>query len=388
MLRVSGKTLVCLLFSALLFSCQGGGDKKGKEDSPRDYPVLTLAPRPALTYRDFPATIQGQQVVEIRPMVDGYLEAICVPEGATVSKGQLLFRISNPQYEQQVITAKAAIKIAVADVNAAKMDVEKVRPLVEKDIVSKYELQSAQYTLQSKEAALAQAQATLANAETNIGYTILRSPESGVIGLIPYKIGALVNSATTNPLTTLSNTGNVFAYFSLNEKQLLSFSSHVPGNTIEEKLQHLPAVSLVLADGSLYTEKGKLETASGLITTGTGTASFKATFPNPQGLIRSGASATVRIPRENDTALLVPQSATYELQDKVFVYKLTPDNKVLSTAIDSSPAGDGQLLIVRSGLSKGDRIVLNGFNLKDGTVIKALPVNADSLYHDTPTTAQ
>ncbi len=387
MCQSSGKLLLCLFMPVLLLSCQGGKGKK-KDDAGRDYSVLTLQPRSATTYRDFPATIQGQQVVEIRPMVDGYLEAIYVPEGATVSKGQLLFRISNPQYEQQVVTAKAAIKIAEADVNAAKMDVEKVRPLVEKDIVSKYQLQAAQYTLQSKEAALAQAQATLANAQTNIGYTFIHSPQSGAIGLIPYKIGALVNSSTTEPLTTLSNTGNVFAYFSLNEKQLLGLSAHIPGTTIEEKLQHLPPVMLLLADGSLYPEKGKLETASGLIATGTGTASFKATFPNPQGIIRSGASGTVRIPRQNDTALLIPQSATYELQDKVFVYKLTTDNKVQSAAITATATGDGQFLIVRGGLVKGDRIVLNGFNLKDGMPVIPLPVNADSLFQVYSTTAQ
>ncbi|WP_118976230.1 efflux RND transporter periplasmic adaptor subunit [Taibaiella koreensis] len=385
MLHLSDKRLFCAIAPLLLLSCHSNKEKGGKDNAPQGYAVLTLQPRPATTYRDFPATVQGQQVVEIRPMVDGYLEEIHVPEGATVTKGQLLFKISNPQYEQAAITARAAIKIAEADVNAAKMDVEKVRPLVQKDIVSKYELQSAQYTLQSKEAALAQAQATLANAQTNIGYTFIRSPQSGVIGLIPYKIGALVNSTTTNPLTTLSNTGNVFAYFSLNEKQLLGLSAHIPGNTIDEKLQRLPPVELLLADGSPYGEKGRLESASGLITTTTGTATFKATFPNPQGLIRSGASATVRIPRQDDTALLIPQSATYELQNKVFVYKLTTEGKVLSTAVESAPTGDGQFLIVRSGLVRGDRIVLNGFNLKDGTAVKPLPVNTDSLYqvHDT-----
>ncbi|MFT3704137.1 MAG: efflux RND transporter periplasmic adaptor subunit [Agriterribacter sp.] len=346
----------------------------------RDYQVLTVSPRSATIYTDFPATIQGEEIVEIRPMVDGYLEDIYVGEGATVKKGQLLFKIKNPQYDQAVITANAAIKIALADVNAAKMDVEKVRPLVEKDIVSKFQLESAQYTLQSKEAALAQANAALANAKTNVGYTILHSPQNGVIGSIPYKIGALVTSSTTNPLTTLSNIGNVYAYFSLNEKQLLSFSSHVPGNTMQEKLNHLPPVTLLLADGTEYAEKGKLETASGLITTESGTASFKAIFPNPLGIIRSGASATVRIPRTVDTAFIVPQVASYELQDKQFVYTLTPDNKVLSTAIVSRPTNDGQFLIVQSGLKNGDRVIINGSNLKDSTVVTPKPVNTDSLY--------
>ncbi|MEJ0105499.1 MAG: efflux RND transporter periplasmic adaptor subunit [Bacteroidota bacterium] len=213
---------IILSLSALLF-CSCTEKKTGVKKTVAEYAVLTLEARNTTTYRDFPATIQGQQVVEIRPMVDGYLENIYVPEGAAVTKGQLLFKIKNPQYLQDVVTAQAAIKSAQADVSAAAMNVEKVRPLIEKDIVSKYELDAAQYTLKSKEAALAQAQATLVNANTNIGYTYIKAPQNGVIGLIPYKIGALVNSGTTNPLTTLSNTGNVDAYFSLNEKQLLNF---------------------------------------------------------------------------------------------------------------------------------------------------------------------
>ncbi|ANH83990.1 efflux transporter periplasmic adaptor subunit [Niabella ginsenosidivorans] len=371
----------------LLAACTSDKNKDNKkENTTRPYQVLTLEPRPAITYHDYPATIQGQQVVEIRPMVDGYLEKIYVPEGAAVQKGQLLFQISNPQYEQEVITAKAAIKSAEADVSAAQMNVEKTKPLVAQDIISKYELESAQYTLKAKEAALAQAKATLANALTNIGYTTIRSPQSGVIGLIPYKIGALVSSTTSSPLTTLSNNTNIYAYFSLNEKQLLNFSSRHPGATMQEKLKSLPPVNLVLADGTLYNQTGKVEPASGSITTATGTITFKATFPNPGGIIQNGASATVRIPRNEAAALMIPQSASFELQDKRLVYKLTADNKIISTAIVSTPTPDGQYLIVQSGLTKGDRIVLDGFNLKDGTQVIPRPVNADSIYHLQDTT--
>lgn len=353
-------------------------EKEGRAES-NEYSVLTLVPDTVTTFNDFPADIQGEEIIEIRPMIDGYLENIYVPEGATVKKGDLLFKIKNPVYEQAVITARAAIKSAIADVDAAKMDVEKVRPLVENDIVSKYQLKSAQYTLESKEASLAQAEATLANAKTNLGYTLLRSPQNGPIGSIPYKIGALVSSTTTQPLTTLSNTGNVYAYFSVNEKQLLSIYSKIEGNTLQEKLNKLPAVTLILADGTVYPLKGKLETASGFITTETGTASLKATFPNPKGLIRSGASANVRIPRTLDSALMVPQIASYELQNKQFVRMLRPNNMVFSTAIIAKPTNDGQFLIVQSGLKAGDRIVLNGPNLKDSTVIIPKKAGVESL---------
>ncbi|HYK77507.1 MAG TPA: efflux RND transporter periplasmic adaptor subunit [Daejeonella sp.] len=359
-------------------------ETKQKTNQPPTYPVLLLTPHPATIYYDYPATIQGEEVVEIRPIVDGYLETIYVQEGATVKKGQLLFRIKNPQYEQNEITAKAAIKSAIADVNTAEMNVEKVRPLVEKEIISKYELEAAQYALQSKESALAQAKAALVNAQTNVGYTIIRSPQNGVIGSIPYKIGALVNSTTPNPLTILSNIRNVYAYFSLNEKQLLAFSNRVAGSTLQDKLNHLPPVSLLLADGSEYPQKGKIETASGLISTTTGTASFKAIFHNPVGIIRSGASATVRIPRTIDTALLVPQSASIELQDKRLVYVLKDGNKVFSRAIVSTPSNDGQFLIVQKGLKKDDKVVLSPINLKDSIVITPRLINADSLYRKSP----
>ncbi len=363
----------------LILACSDNQRRKSKA-APKAYQVLMVKHHPATLFYEFPAVIEGQQVIEIRPKVDGYVQEIHVNEGATVKKGQLLFKISNPQYEQQVVTANAAIKSAVADVNAAKMDVEKVRPLVEKDIVSAYELKSAEYTLEAKEAALAQARATLANAQTNLGYTFLRAPQSGVIGSIPYKIGALVSSTTADPLTMLSTISDVYAYFSMNEKQLLNLSQRLAGNTWEEKLQQLPQATLILANGSEYPFKGKIETASGLITTGTGTASLKALFPNPNGIIRSGASATLRIPRIIDTAILIPQSATYELQNKRFVYRVLENNRVVSSSITATPSNDGQFMIVQKGLSPGDRVLMGGSNLKDSTLIIPKLINTDSLY--------
>jgi membrane fusion protein (multidrug efflux system) len=384
-------TFTCFILSAILlvflYSCGGnsqGGDQPFDPNAPqpvKDYKVLTLSPRKAKVNFDYPASIQGQQVIEIRPKVDGYVDGIYVKEGATVKKGDLLFRINNPQYEQEEITATAAIKSALADVDAAKMQVEKVKPLVEKDIVSKYELESAQYTLEAKEAGLAQAKATLVNAQTNVGYTTLRSPQDGVIGNIPYKVGALVSSTSTDPLTTLSNIANVYAYYSMNEKQLLQLFSSVPGNSIEEKLNKMASATLLLADGTEYLEKGKIETASGLISTETGTASFKAIYANPLGIIRSGASATVRIPTTTDTALVIPQSATYELQDKRLVYVVGKDNKINSVAITTQPTDDGKYFIVTGGLKAGDMIVLEGLiGLKDNLQIIPKQANADSVY--------
>lgn len=368
-----------------LLACDTDNNKNntgGNMSEPaKDFKVLTLTPRKANINIDFPATIQGQQIVEIRPKIDGYVDAVYVQEGATVKKGQLLFRISNPQYEQEEITAAASIKSAEADVDAAKMQVAKVKPLVEKEIISKYELESAQYTLKAKEASLAEAKATLVNAQTNVGYTILRSPANGVIGIIPYKVGALINSSTTEPLTTLSNIDNVFAYYSLNEKQFLRYFAKTAGATIQQKIKNSGEATLILADGSVYKQKGKVEMASGLISTETGTATFKALFSNPSGIIRSGASATVRVPTVIDSALVIPQSATYELQDKRLTYILGKDNRISSIAITAMPSDNGQYFIVTGGLKPNDTVVLEGLiGLKDSTQIIPVQARADSVY--------
>jgi len=380
------QSVIIVALSSQLVSCNNGDAKDVSVNSAppseiKDFKVLTLNPRKAKVNVDFPATIQGQQIIEIRPKIDGYIDAIYVQEGAAVKKGQLLFRISNPQYEQEIITAAASIKSAEADVDASKMQIAKVKPLVEKEIISKYELESAQYTLKSKEAALAQAKAALINAQTNAGYTILRSAANGVIGMIPYKVGALVNSTNTDPLTTLSNIGKVYAYYSLNEKQLLQYFNSTPGSTIHEKINNMPPATLLLADGSIYPEKGKIEMASGMISTETGTATFKAIYENPLGIIRSGASATVRIPTDMDSALVIPQSATYELQDKRLVYILGKDNKISSIAITAIPSDNGQYFIITGGLKPGDIVVLEGLiGLRDNTQIIPKQANVDSVY--------
>ena len=366
----------------ILSSC---GNKKNKDqtaDQAKPYPVITLSPKTASIYSDYPATIQGIQNVEIRPKIDGYVADIYVDEGASVKKGQLLFTINAPQYEQNVKTTEANIKIAVADVNAARMNVDKVKPLVDGDIVSPYQLESAQYTLESRQGALAQAKAALNNARTNLSYTKIYSPVDGVIGTLPYKIGSLVSSTTTNPLTTVSNIEKIYAYFSINERQGLDFFLAAKGITMQQKLTTLPPVSLVLANGNVLPATGKVETASGLINAQTGSINMRATFPNHDGLVRSGSSAVVRIPRTIDAALLVPQKATYQIQGKLFVYILGASNKVKSVEITTA-ASSGDSFVVQKGLKAGDQIVADGIsNLREGLEIKPAKVNADSVYNN------
>jgi membrane fusion protein, multidrug efflux system len=375
-------SMICLM-AIINMSCNNNQNETAKKDIPKDYTVLTLVTKSVTIHENFPATIEGQQVIEIRPMITGYIQEINVKEGDHVKKGQLLFKINNPQYEQDVITAKASINSANADVNSAKVEIEKVRPLVEKQIVSDYRLKSAQLVLEAKEAALEQAKAKLSNAEANLAYTIIRSPQDGVIGTIPYKTGALVNSNNTEPLTTLSDISNIFAYFSWNEKQLLDFLSNSPGVSIEEKIKNMPEASLILSNSEEYPIKGKIEMASGLISTETGSATFKAIFPNTNGILRSGSSANVRIPEHKDSVLVIPQGASYELQDKRFVYTVGSDNKVTAIAFKSVPSDDGKYFLVSDGLKAGDKIVIEGVaSLKDGKTIIPKDTSAASFYQN------
>ncbi|WP_232324591.1 efflux RND transporter periplasmic adaptor subunit [Pedobacter cryoconitis] len=365
------KTPLAILASLVIFSSCGNNKGKDKTaDQVKPYPVITLASKIADIYSDYPATIQGIQNIEIRPKIDGYVADIFVDEGASVKKGQLLFRINAPQYEQDVKTTEANIKIAQADVNAARMNVDKVKPLVDEDIVSPYQLESAKYTLESKQGALAQANAALNNAKTNLSYTQIFSPVDGVIGILPYKIGSLVSSTTANPLTTVSNIESIYAYFSINERQGLDFFLAAKGVTMQQKLTTLPPVNLVLANGNVLPSAGKVETASGLINAQTGSINMRATFPNHDGLVRSGSSAVVRIPRTINAALLVPQKATYQIQGKLFVYVVDKSNKVNSVEITTT-ASTADSYVIQKGLKVGDRVVADGIsNLREGLEIK------------------
>jgi membrane fusion protein (multidrug efflux system) len=377
-----------LFLSGITLASCGGSNKDqaaqaGAAPQVQEYKVVTLQPRSATLNTDFPASIQGQENIEIRPRIEGYIEKIFVDEGAVVKKGQPLFKINDPQYEQAVRTANAGIKTAQAQVSTAKLAVVKVTPLVQKEIVSKYELESAQYSYDSALASLASAKAVLVNAQTNLGYTTVTSPVNGVVGSIPFRLGSLVNSSTTDPLTTVSSIGNVYAYFALNEKLLLEFTNDSSGTTFSQKIAKMPKVSLILSDGSVYKEQGRIETVNGLINTATGSANIRARFPNAQGIIRSGSSTNVRIPNPVKDAILIPQSATYELQDKRFAVVIDKDGKSKTVSITVMENTPGNYFIVKSGLKSGDQVALEGVaTLKDGTQIKANVQQPDAVYAD------
>lgn len=378
------KTLSAFVIPSLILLSSCGGNKSAGNAAGTqvmDFPVITISPQSITLNNNYPATIEGEQNIEIRPKVDGFVEKIYVDEGATVKKGQALFLINAPQYEQGVRSARAAIQIAEAGVNSAQMEVNKIRPLVEKNIISSYQLEGAQFNLESQQAQLARAKADLVNATTNLGYTEITSPVDGVIGTLPYKIGSLVSSNTAQPLTVVSNITNIYAYFSINEKEALEISGQFNGAITKASLNAMPPVSLILANGSKYAYPGKIETTSGLINTATGSISVRANFPNPESIIRSGSSGVISIPVTYESAIIIPQKSTYEIQGKRFVYLLQEDQSVVSKPITVLNNNDGQFYIVTEGLAVGDKIAMEGLaTLRDGLVIKPVSVNTDSLY--------
>lgn len=259
------------------------------------------------------------------------------------------------------------------------MEVNKIRPLVDKKIISSYQLEGAQFNLESQQAQLARAKADLVNATTNLGYTQITSPVNGVIGTLPYKIGSLVSSNTQ--LTVVSNITNIYAYFSINEKEVLELAGQFNGPSTNASLAAMPPVSLILANGVNYAYPGKIETTSGLINTATGSISVRANFPNPESTIRSGSSGVVTIPVTYESAIVIPQKSTYEIQGKRFVYNLQDDGSVVSKPITVLRNNDGQFYIVTEGLTVGDKIAMEGLaTLRDGLVINPVTVNTDSLY--------
>mgnify|MGYP003836551887 FL=1 len=347
--------------------------------------MLELEPRTIKLTSSYPATLEGAQTVEIRPRLQGYIVEMPVDEGDVVEKGELLFQLNSEQYEQEVRSAEADVEAARAEVSTAEDEVKRLRGLAEQDIISDYRLQSARNTLESAKARLAQAEARLKNARVNLGYTQIKSPTDGVIGNIPYRIGSLVSNTTTRPLTVVSDISRIYAYFSMSEQELLEMARDVAGNggdkTLQECIAEMPKVNLILPGNIEYEHRGTLRLASGLINTQTGSASFRAIFPNPREILRSGGSASVQIPFKQDSAIAVPKKATYEIQNKRFVYTVTDSNTVESTEIKTNSLSTEKLYVVEQGLSANSRIVTQGMgNLQKGQPIRPQTVNADSLY--------
>lgn len=361
-------TLFAFSLSLLFASC---GNKGFKIEPNKQFAVETLQPTNVELKSSYPTTIRGKQDVEIRPQVAGFITKLCVDEGATVHKGQPLFIIDQVQYEAAVKQAEAGVKVAQSSVATEELTYKNKVELHNKKIISDYELQAAKNTLASKQASLAQAEAQLVNARQNLSYTVVSSPSDGIVGSIPYRIGSLVSASVATPLTTVSQFSEMYAYFSLTEKELLGLIRKDAGE--KKMIESFPAVELQLADGTLYDQSGKVETISGVIDPATGSVTLRALYPNPNHLLRSGGTGTVLIPYKMENAIVVPQKATYEVQDKKFVYVLQPDNTIKNTEIQVFNVDNGSDYVVMSGLKAGDKIVVENVNtLKDGQSIEPI----------------
>lgn len=360
--------VLIIIGSLFLYECTSG-PAQAPEAQAISVPVLTIAPADATTFQEYPVTVEGRVNVEIRPQVDGYLEKVFVDEGAYVSKGQPLFKIDDHRYREQLNSALGSFNAAEAALINARLEVEKLTPLVEGKIVSDYQLKSAKASLKIAEANKKQAEAAVASARINVGYTLITAPVDGYITRLPKKQGSLVSASDPIALTGLSDITEVHAYFSLGESDFLSFREKYSGNTLSEKIKNLPPVSLVLANNTEYENKGRIDMVDGQFDRTTGAIMLRASFPNKQGLLRSGNTGRVRLGVSHGNAILVPQEATVEVQDKVFVYTVDKDNKVAKLPVIVS-GKSGTDYLVKDGLKAGDRIVFKGFeSLQDGTVI-------------------
>ena len=363
---------------ALLLTLASCGEKQGMPEANNEYAVVKVQTTDAQLETSYPATIKGLEDIEIRPKVSGFITKLCVDEGDFVRKGQPLFQLERVQFEAAVRSAEANVNVIKANIKTQELNLENKRMLHGKGIISNFDLQSAENQLESLKAQLAQAQAGLTDARNNLSYCTVTSPVAGVVGSIPYRLGSLVSASTAQPLTTVSNITTMYAYFSMTEKQMLSLTREKGG--ISAAMDKMPAVKLQLADGTEYPLAGSVSAISGVIDAGTGAVQMRATFANPERVLRSGGTGSILVPVKSEGCILVPQKATFDIQNKKFVYVVGADNKVSSREIEVLLQNDGQNYIVVGGLKAGETIVVEGVNqLKAGNVIKPItPAQAEA----------
>jgi len=327
------------------------------------FPVTQLQTQTVTAYTEYPVNIEGIVSSDVRAKTTGYIQKVLVDEGARVRKGQPLFKLETQSLSQDAEAAKAQI-------NVAQVEVDKLKPLVEKNIISPVQLETAK-------ANLAQAKANYSSIAANIGYATVKSPVDGYVGSINFREGALVSAADSTPLTRVSDISQVYAFFSLNETDYLDFIQNAKGKNLEEKLKNYPEVSLILANGSTYGVKGKIQTSTGQVNQSTGTVSLRVVFNNPNEILTNGSSGKIRIPSTYNNAIVVPQTATYEQQGKVMIYTLGEGNKVNSKIIEVEAKVDN-LYVVQSGIDANTKIVASGVSkLRDGMPItpQEIPFN-------------
>lgn len=365
-MKVRSIFVLVLCCMCLLTGCRQNA--RQQEDG-GNYPLMTLKPEDRQLSVKYSAVIEGKQDVEVRPQVSGTITQVCVEEGARVRKGQVLFIIDQVPYKAALQKAEAAVATAEAGEATARQTLEGKQSLFDDKVISDFELRTAQNDYKSAKAALLQAQAEMTEARNNLSYTEVKSPVDGYAGMTSYRIGALVSASMTDALIRVSDNSEMYAYFSLTEKQVLSLTARY--GSLDNALRSFPEVSLELNDGSVYGQKGKIDVISGIIDKTTGTVSMRAVFGNKDKRLMSGGQANIVIPYDRTQCIVIPQGATYEIQNRIFAYKVM-DGKAVSTPIKVFEINDGTEYIVEEGLQEGDVIVSEGAGLlKDGTVVSA-----------------
>ena len=351
---------------AMLLSACGGATESGEAV---EYPILSVSTSNETLDKSYSATIRGRQDIDIYPQISGKITSVRVKEGEVVRKGQTLFVIDRVPYEAALRVAEANLAAAKVGVESAELEYNSTKELFENDVVSSYELQQSLNSLHSTQATLAQMEAQQIDAANNLSYTEVTSPSNGVVGTIPYREGALVSASMATPLTTVSDNSEMYVYFSMDENSLLDMLQQY--GSVEKALAQMPDVQLQLSNGSIYNHTGRVESISGVISQTTGTVSLRAIFANPDRLLHSGANGSILFPEHYDNVITIPQESTFELQDKVLVYKVV-DGVTRSTQITVSPINDGRKYIVTGGLEVGDQIIAAGAGLlKEGMPVKA-----------------
>ena len=363
------KQMITVICSATLAACGNAPAVQTRSE----YQVMDITTSDKELQTTYSAAIRGRQDIDIYPQVSGTLTRLCVEEGQAVRKGQILFIIDQVPYIAALRTAEANVEAAKAGVATSQLTYDSKRELYAQKVVSEFDLKTSHNSLLSAKAQLAQAEAQRINAVNNLSYTEVKSPADGVVGTLPYRVGTLVSSGMPKPLTTVSDNSDMYVYFSMTENQMLELTRRYGSK--DKALAEMPAVSLQLNDRSTYPQEGKIETISGVIDTSTGTVSLRAVFPNKDGLLTSGGSGNVIVPLKKENCIVIPQAATYELQDKVFVYKVV-DGKAQSAPVQVTRVNGGQEYIVENGLQVGDVIVVEGVGLlREGTPVVAKPAS-------------
>ncbi|WP_337439444.1 efflux RND transporter periplasmic adaptor subunit [Alistipes sp.] len=332
-----------------------------------EYSVQTITTTDRTIPTNYSATIRGRQDIAIYPQVSGTISQVCITEGQRVTKGQTLFIIDQVPYKAALRTAEANVEAAKAAVATAQLTYDSKKELFSRNVVSQYDLSTAENSLLTAKAQLAQADAALVNAANNLSYTVVKAPSNGVVGTLPYRVGALVSASIPQPLTTVSDNSTMYVYFSMTAKQQLNLTRRY--GSIAETLKNMPDVQLQLNDGTVYDQTGRVESISGVVDTSTGSVQLRAVFPNENGLLLSGSTGNIIMPNLYKDCIVVPQMATFEIQDKVYVYKLV-DGKATSSMIEVEKISNGREYIVTAGLTPGEVIITEGVGLmREGTPV-------------------